>query len=612
MSSIFGRINFDGAPVADVIATMRARLDHWKADRVGEYVSNNVGMGQLMLFNTLSSQYEQLPQHKDGLVITADICLHNRAEICKRLDLTDEETQHTDSALVLMLYRAYGADCVKYLIGDFAFAIWDEAKQTLFCARDHMGVKPFFYTHNAKYFAFATEKKGLLVMPDMDKALNESYLYNQLIRPASQLPHTTLYKHIHRLEAAHSLQIENGRISIQRYWSLDCETEIKLGSVNEYYEGLHHHFDEAIKCRLRSAYEVGSELSGGLDSTAIVGAAMKFAPNGISTFSNTLAAHITDEKMLSQSERQYIEAAIKYFDVKRATLITEDIWNNPLDEADFAMDVNDGLEYWNPLWQIAMKKAAMERGVRTLLSGFPGDEMVTYKGHHHYMHLLDTKQYSKYFGQMTTKRELLLRLPALVPYSVSYAMHKLSNLLSINDKKMRLTSSAFQIPLKYKLQRNDAIWGGAAFKDRFRSYRHFLANRLQIAHVQLRMESETRYGIYFRMEPRFPMADIRLTQFYLSMPNELRHNESIDRHTYRQAVKEYLPPEVFTRVKKTGNMAPFLVNEEKGEEKRKAAKDILQLINKDLQLPLNINIKKSMNYAPLDVVRWLQKMPYLK
>ena len=591
---------------------MKARLNHWNADRTGEYIKDNIGLGQLTLFNTLSSKHKQLPVYKNGLVIVADVCLHNRAEICKLLELADEEVLHTDSDLLLALYRIHGADCVKYLLGDFAFVIWDEARQSLFCARDHMGVKPFFYTYNANYFAFSTEKKGLLIMPDMDKKLNEGYLFNQLMPPINQYPDTTLYKYIQRLPAAHTLQIKNGQITILQYWQLDCETEIKLGSENEYYEGLRHHFDEAIKCRLRSAYEVGSELSGGLDSTAIVGAAMKFSPDGISTFSNTLAAHITDEKMLSQSERQYIEATIKYFDIKRATLVTEDIWDNPLDETDFALDVNDGLEYWNPLWQIAMKKAAMAQGVRTLLSGFPGDEMVTYKGHHHYMHLLDTKQYGRYFRQMTTRRELNLRLPALVPYSISYAMHKLSNLLFIYDKKMRQVGSTFKIPLKYKLQRNDAIWTGEHFKNRFRSYRHFQANRIQIAHIQLRMESETRYGIYFRMEPRFPMADIRLTQFYLSMPNELKHNETIDRHAYRQAVKEYLPPEVFTRVKKTGNMAPFLVNEEKAAERQKAARDILTLLNNNLQLPLNINVNKSMNYASIDVIRWLQKLPYLR
>lgn len=591
---------------------MKARLNHWNADRTGEYIKGNIGLGQLTLFNTLSSKHEQSPANKDGKVIIADICLHNRSEICKRLELADDEALHTDSELLLSLYRIYGTNCVKHMVGDFAFAIWDEAKQLLFCVRDHIGAKPFFYTYNANYFAFATEKKGLLVMPDVNKTLDKDYLYNQLMPPVNQHPHSTLYKYIQRLPAAHTLQIQDGKINIQRYWELDCETETKLGSEIEYYEGLRHYFEEAVKCRLRSTYEVGSELSGGLDSTAIVGAAMKFSQEGISTFSNTLAAHITDEKMLSQSERQYIEAAIKYFDIKRATLITEDIWDDPLDETDFALEVNDGLEYWNPLWQIAMKKAAMESGVRTLLSGFPGDEMVTYKGLHHYLHLLDTKQYGKYFRSINNKRELSLRWPALMPYKVGYAMHKLSNLLSIYDKKMRMVGNTFHVPLKYKLQRHDTIWLGAHFKKRFRSYRHFLANRVQTAHIQLRMEAETRYGIYFRMEPRFPMADIRLVQYYLSMPNELKHNQTIDRYAYRQAVKEYLPPEVFTRVRKTGNMAPFLTNKEKVTKKQAAANKILLQLSNELNSPLNFNIKKNTKYLPLDIIRWLEKLEDIK
>jgi asparagine synthase (glutamine-hydrolysing) len=181
----------------------------------------------------------------------------------------------SDSQLILAAYIKWGEDCPQHLLGDFIFVIWDGHKQQLFCARDHFGVKPFYYHYAAgKRFAFATEIKAVLGLPDVPRQLNEVRVAEHLLE-LNEDPTITLYEDILRLPAAHSMTVSRKGIQQQRYWSLDPTRELRLGSDEEYAQKFREIFTEAVRCRLRSAFPVGSTLSGGLDSSSIVCVARK-------------------------------------------------------------------------------------------------------------------------------------------------------------------------------------------------------------------------------------------------------------------------------------------------------------------------------------------------
>ena len=210
MSAIFGKCNADDEPVAGGVELMLGAMNQWQADDKNTWVNGNTGMGHLMLYNTPESLNEKLPLYDSlaQLCITADARIDNREDLYALLNInTPAERLMPDSSLILLAYKKYGADCVKHLVGDFAFAIWDEREQRLFCARDQMGVKPFFYYQNSRFFAFASEKKGLLCLPGVDKAINKAYFYSYLIRPLVQAADTTIYENIHRLPPAHTLHL---------------------------------------------------------------------------------------------------------------------------------------------------------------------------------------------------------------------------------------------------------------------------------------------------------------------------------------------------------------------------------------------------------------------
>ena len=620
MSSIYGRYNFKKADtLADQLSVMESKLNHWNADATGTWTNNTVGFGHLMLYNTPESLNEKLPFTKadSGLTITADARIDNREELYALLDLaTETQQQLPDSTLILLLYEKYGEDCVKHLIGDFAFAIWDENAQKLFCVRDHMGVKPFFYYQDDKCFAFASELKGLLALPHIDKSINEQFLYNQMFRNSDQLDSGTLYQHIHRIAPAHALSLSAaGQQKIARYWDLDADTEIVFENRQQYYDTLLQHFETAIKCRLRTAYPIGVELSGGMDSSGITGVAsslLKQEGRGrqLTTISNSVPPHITDEEKLEKSERKWIDAVINFNGIKNAVFTLAKNPAHLFEDIDNMLDINSGLDNWEQHWQIPIRESAKKEKIRVLFSGFPGDEMVTYRGKYYFLDLLDKKQYLKYF---LAKREFpgFHKLMPLIPFNIRYSLHLFKNKLRLYNGQVKKTLKLFNIPADAITKKGDVSWQNPLVKTQFNSYRHYQKQRFLRYHLPARMESETRNGLYYGLEPRFPMADIRLTQYYLSMPNYLKYEGTLHRTAYRKALSKYLPQEVLERDNKTGGMSPYrepITDEAAIKAKQELNKQLTDEMLKDLEGNKYIKpsaLKKGM--MNMTIFRWLQK-----
>ena len=196
MSSIAGVYLLDGSPVdPDRLKRMNDRLSHRGPDGSGLWCEGSVGLGHQMLWTTPESLHEKLPLEADGLVITADARVDNREELLPELGLREDVS---DSEVILETYRKWGRNCVDRLLGDFAFVVWDKAKGELFCARDHMGVKPFYYYHEpGKIFAFATEIKALFasivcmareILPK-DKSLKTFSAIFDLVKECDERPY---------------------------------------------------------------------------------------------------------------------------------------------------------------------------------------------------------------------------------------------------------------------------------------------------------------------------------------------------------------------------------------------------------------------------------------
>lgn len=401
MSSIFGKFQLNGQlSDKEDLLSMEKALNHWSADQSNIWQNEQIALGHLMLYNTPESLYEKLPFFcsESQLAITADARIDNRDELIQKLDIRAKKEELTDSVIILRSYEKYGNDCVKHLIGDFAFAIWDAQEQKLFCARDHMGVKPFFYYLDDNFFAFASEKKGLLAIQTLNKQEDENYLLKIAI-PVWPEPEETLYKNIKRLTAAYSLLVVNRKITLNKYWDLDEKKQIQHATSQDYAEHFLELFKESIKCRLRSVYTIGTELSGGLDSSGItcIASDLLHAQNRtISSFTYGLPPETEHLISTEKREEHFADSIIRFAHIDYPVKIYSSGYAHFLEETDLNLFVNDG-PYNRNTWHLPVKKKAGEEKVRTLLSGFPGDELVTANNKMYLLELARWRSIGEYF-----------------------------------------------------------------------------------------------------------------------------------------------------------------------------------------------------------------------
>lgn len=276
MSGIAGIVRFDGAPVEPgQIERMTAAMAHRGPDGIRHWSTGSVALGQCMLCTTPESLDERGPlANEDGsLVLVMDGRVDNWEELRRELlGRSAVLRDRTDAELVLRAYEVWGDACPDRIIGELAFFVWDARRQRLFGARDPAGTHHFYFHAGNGWFGFASEIKGLLATGLVEPRLNESRLLDYLVSDFDRDDEIgTFYEGVERLPAGHAMQITARGPRTWRWWDPADLPELQLRSLEEYAEAFVDQLRVAVKCRLRSTGRVGAMLSGGLDSSSIVG-----------------------------------------------------------------------------------------------------------------------------------------------------------------------------------------------------------------------------------------------------------------------------------------------------------------------------------------------------
>jgi asparagine synthase (glutamine-hydrolysing) len=229
-----------------------------------------------------------------------------------------------NDAVILNAYEKWGEDCVKHLFWDFAFAIWDDRKQRYFCARDHFGVKPFYYTHIDNQFAFSNSLNELRLNPRVSNTLNEIAVGDYLLFGVNQDLSTTIFKDIQRLPPGHTLTVANGAITTRRYWTPEPTTELRFRDPNEYVERFSELLSTAVKDRVTTD-RVAISMSGGLDSTSLAAIARAHGKD-VHAFAVVYDRLIPDEERhYSTVAAQHLGIPITHLSADRYTLFDEQL-----------------------------------------------------------------------------------------------------------------------------------------------------------------------------------------------------------------------------------------------------------------------------------------------
>jgi asparagine synthase (glutamine-hydrolysing) len=287
MCGIFGKLFFEKTKIEkEEYKKCLNEISHRGPDDEGFYVDENIILGSKRLAIIDLSEAGHMPMTNENgrfwLVFNGEI--YNFLELKKKLEKNHKFKSKTDSEVLLHLFEEKGIDCLKYLRGMFAFAIWDKKEKILFLARDRVGKKPLKYYFNNKFFIFASELKAILkdngVPKEIDWGAIDEYLTYQYV-PSPK----TGFKNIFKLEPAHYLLVfSDGKIKKERYWDLDFSKKLNF-SEKEWIEAIEEKLRESVKIRLISDVPLGAHLSGGVDSSMVVAMMSQEMKERVKTFS---------------------------------------------------------------------------------------------------------------------------------------------------------------------------------------------------------------------------------------------------------------------------------------------------------------------------------------
>jgi asparagine synthase (glutamine-hydrolysing) len=279
MSGIAGIVHFDGAPVdRQLLVQMTGSMAFRGPDAHEIWIDRNVGFGHTLLKTTDESEHERQPFTLDGqLWIVADARVDARRNLIPKLWARGHENlplDATDVELILRAYQTWGERCVEHLLGDFAFAIWDSPRQRLFCGRDHLGVKPFFYARIGHTLIFSNTMDCIRQHPSVSGRLNDLAIADFLLFDLNQDLATTSFADIQRLPPAHSATWSFEATELRRYWTFPIDQPLNFHDDDEYVDRFNDLLEQAVDDRLRTK-RVGVFMSGGLDSPALAASASR-------------------------------------------------------------------------------------------------------------------------------------------------------------------------------------------------------------------------------------------------------------------------------------------------------------------------------------------------
>lgn len=539
MCGISGIVGLGTGRLKDAQDKMVLSMHHRGPDGNGTYAFDNCSLGhnRLSIVDLVSGDQPMLNNNKSiGIVFNGEI--YGYREIKKKVAYDYQNT--SDTEVILALYEKHGQQLLEHLPGMFAFGIWDDSQQQFFAARDRFGEKPFYYalTENGE-LVFASELKAIcasgLVKTEVDNQSLTRYLNYGYIGPVR-----TIYKNIFLLPPAHYLIFKNGKIKIERYWNYPetVQEPVSLSDAAEQFEEL---FARAVEKQMVADVEVCAFLSGGLDSTSIVGAAKNFNP-GI----KTLAFGYKDKA----NELPYAKAAAEKFGTDHYELLEEntdteglflklaDIYDEPFSDS-------------SAIATYSICKLARRFG-KVVLTGDGGDELLG--GYTWWYKPLLNEIASRGTGNIKSGFVFALAAAEKVFASSEYNRRWRDKYVTIKNSRQHSSVVASAVnrnidPTVSKtlglpeIEQFDAFWvQDNTIND---AMKYDIADYMP-GDILVKTD---RAAMANSLELRAPFLDVDLAGFCISMPGEFKISNNSDKILLREAMSKHWPKEITKRGK---------------------------------------------------------------
>ena len=537
-----------GGRMAQGLDAMRAALAPYGAGSA-DWTDGVVGLG-VRSMGTEESGAESLLgcDRAAGLTVVADARLDDRDALCAALGVPPPDRAGlADGALILRAYTRWGRACPRHMLGDYAFVVWDARQRTLFCARDHIGARPFYYARTPERFVFASAVEAVLAVSGVSDALDEAVLATYLTSVSLPTTTRTFFAAVRKLPPGHTLTLAGDEVRVERYWRPEEVPRARPASDDAYAEEFLDLYARAVRDRLRGAPDpVGVHLSGGLDSSSIaVLAARELRHQGRPAplaFGWLPPLGPTPPKAEYAPEYARIDAVCE-----REGL--QVLHQSPTVDEMVALLRQDGTFpgvhiHYN---EDAVQRRAVAQGVRVVLSGWGGDDGASFNGQGHEAYLLLTGQWGKLLdGCRARRRRPVKFLAGLVLPLVHPRLWKTLRKLWRRDEfifqsRRWLIDPTFARrvrPLPTPVLRPVGVR---------RTQLQLLGHGYLVERIEGWAASGARRGI----EYRYPLLDRRVLEFALGLPPDQFRRGRYGRWLMRHALRSVLPPEVCWEQSKT-------------------------------------------------------------
>ncbi len=545
MSGFVCILHGDDAPVERALLQSLTDFLSFRGPDAHEiWLDGAIGMGHALLRTTHESENERQPASLDGRYrIVADARLDAREELIEKLQRAGRNvcSKTPDCDLILHAYAVWGPSCVDHLLGDFSFALWDAHRKHLFCARDHFGVKPFYYANIGSLLVLSNTLNCIRRHPAISARLNDLAIADFLLFDMIRESGATSFADIQRLPPAHTLVCNDSGIFARRYWTLKVSSPPCFKKSNDCIEKFQEILDRAVADRLRTNH-VGILMSGGLDSPTIAASAQK-----------TLRAHETTgcvraytevfESLIPHEERRYAGLAAEALKIPIEFQVSDDfgLWkrtdhDNQCWPEPFHSPLSDG-------GQRQLRVVATRN--RVALTGFGGDPALSCFLSVHFSQLLKRGQVGQALGDA-------------MQY---FAAEGRFSRLYLRTRWRRWFGGKNQDP-QYPVWMNEDLERRYALHERWESFAHAPARNGASRSTAYKSMTDLAWADLFEkydpgvtgvpLEVRHPFFDLRVVNFLLALP---ALPWCSDKELLREAARGVLPDAVRLRRK-----SPLLVD----------------------------------------------------
>ena len=532
-----------------LIQKMNKRIKHRGSDDDGFFVDNNISLGHDRLSIIDLSEKGHQPMHHKNLSIVFNGEIYNFKEIRKELkELGYKFISNTDTEVILFAYKEWKEDCLHKFNGMFAFAIWDKDKQELFIVRDRLGIKPLYYYNKDNKFIFSSEIKGILEHNILRKVNINSL--NFLLRVLYIPEPETIFENIFKLPAGHYAIIKNKNFKINKYWDIE-----NFKDSNKNYKQLKKEIlillKDSVKKRLISDRPLGVLLSGGWDSTSVLGIMSELGIKDIQTFTSGF----------QESNQKYNKDLIlakkttKYYNTKHNEIfLPKESIKDILEKAIYHLDEPNASSTVVPMYYLSKK---IREKVVVVLGGDGGDEL--FAGYPRYWQSYYLNKFQKlpkfiknifpYFilekkFNKTDLRNKLNILPGFKRFSL-FKVHpkeKIKNILKKDLYKEELVENYF-VSKYFNEKKYDDFEKKLLYLD--------IKNWLSVESLW----KTDRMTMANALEERVPLLDHKLMELSFQIPTKYKIHKFAGKKIFKDVVKKYIPKHL-RNIKKRGWLTP--------------------------------------------------------